>query len=156
VHEREHDLSTAGQMPRVDFYLQKNGPPGARLRLCCRLAERILAERVRILIHCPDRGLAGRIDELLWTFRDDSFVPHGLIGATDPELTPVLISPDGTPEERNQVLINLDLDPPPFASRFERICEPVDPDPAVLQAARRRYAHYRTQGWELSHHDIVR
>jgi len=140
----------------VDFYLQKNGPPGTRLRLCCRLVERILAEGLQILIHCPDRGLAGQLDELLWTFRDDSFVPHGLIGNTDPELTPVLISPDGTPGECNQVLINLDLAPPPFAARFQRLCEPLDQAPDVLQAARQRWAYYRTQGWELKHHDISR
>ncbi len=143
-------------MPRVDFYLQKNGPPGARLRLCCRLVERILGAGRQILIHCPDRGLAGRLDELLWTFREDSFIPHGLISATDPALTPVVISPDGSPEDRCQVLINLDLAPPPFAARFERLCEPLDPDPAVLQAARQRWAHYRAQGWELGHHDITR
>jgi DNA polymerase-3 subunit chi len=143
-------------MPRVDFYLQKHGPPGSRLRLCCRLVERILAARQQILIHCPDRGLAGRLDELLWTFREDSFIPHGLIGATDPALTPVLISPDGSPEDRNQVLINLDPAPPPFAARFQRLCEPLDTEPAVLEAARRRWAQYKAQGWEVNHHDISR
>ncbi len=141
-------------MTRIDFYVPKPGVAGDRFRLCCRLVERILTTRMRILVHCPDADQARHLDQLLWTFKEDSFLPHGLVGETDPGLTPVLISADGQPETEDQVLINLGAEVPNFFSRFERLCEPLDQDPAVIQAGRRRWAYYRDCGYPLQHNEV--
>jgi DNA polymerase-3 subunit chi len=108
----------------------------------------------RILIHCPDRQQASHLDQLLWTYREDSFLPHGLVGHTDPELTPILISTDGQPDGEDQVLINLAAEVPEFFSRFERLCEPLDNDPAARAAGRKRYSYYRDCGYPLQHHEV--
>ena len=142
-------------MTQVDFYVLKQGAPGNRLALTCRLVEHIRATRgFRILVHCPDPRQARELDRLLWTYRDESFLPHGLVGETDPELTPILISADGHPEDEHQVLINLDREVPEFFSRFERLCEPLDHDPVVRDAGRKRYAYYRDCGYPLKHHEV--
>lgn len=142
-------------MTRIDFYVLKPETPGDRFGFTCRLVERIrAADDYRILIHCPDQQQARRLDRLLWTYRDESFLPHGLVGETDPALTPVLISADGQPEQEDQVLINLGLEVPEFFSRFERLCEPLDHDPAVRDAGRRRYGYYRDCGYPLHHHAL--
>ena len=141
-------------MTRIDFYVLKDGSTVDRFGLSCRLIERIRAEDRRILVHCPDRSQAQQLDRLLWTFREDSFLPHGLVGETDPELTPILISADGEPRGEDQVLINLGLEVPEFFSRFERLCEPLDQDPAVRAAGRKRYAYYRDCGYPLQHHQV--
>jgi DNA polymerase-3 subunit chi len=143
-------------MTRIDFYTLKPGTRGDRFDFTCRLLERIRAGGLRVLIHCPDPQQARHLDRLLWTYREDSFLPHGRLGETDPELTPILISADGRPESEQQVLINLDgsPEPPPFYSRFERICEPVDHDPALRQAGRRRFLYYRERGHAPAHHEV--
>lgn len=141
-------------MPRIDFYTLDPASPGDRYLLTCRLVERTYAEHLRVLIHCPDTAAAEHLNRLLWTFRQDSFIPHGLVGQTDQALTPVLIGRDGTPANEDQVLINLCPETPPFFSRFARICEPVDQDPAVLAAARERFRNYRAQGFPPTHHPI--
>lgn len=143
-------------MPRVDFYLLKDNAGGDRLGLTCRLVERIRgqASPPRVHIHCPDPALAETLDQLLWTYREDSFLPHGRVGQTDATLTPILIGDDGNPGGSDQVLINLAEQPPANYQDFERICEPLDQDPAVRNAGRRRYAHYRDQGCELHHHEV--
>jgi DNA polymerase-3 subunit chi len=141
-------------MTRIDFYVLKPGARGDRLGLTCRLVERIRATDMRILIHCPDPQLARDLDRLLWSFRDGSFIPHGLVGETDPVLTPTLISADGTPDREDQVLINLGDDVPEFFGRFQRLCEPLDNDPAVRQAGRTRFAYYRDCGYPLQHHKL--
>lgn len=141
-------------MTRIDFYSLESGSTGDRFLLTCRLVERIRATGARILIHCPDTEQARHLDRLLWTFRDESFLPHGLVTRTDPELTPILISADGTPETEDQVLINLDSGVPAFFGRFERLCEPVDHDPAARLAGRERFRYYRERGYPLAHHQI--
>jgi DNA polymerase-3 subunit chi len=145
-------------MTRIDFYTLESDSPGDRLLLACRLCERIRADGLRILVHCPDAGLARHLDRLLWTFRDDSFLPHGIVGpgatTLDTALTPILISPDGQPDQEDQALINLAPDVPPFFSRFQRVCEPIDQDPATRETGRERFRWYRERGYPLDHHQI--
>jgi DNA polymerase-3 subunit chi len=150
-------------MTRIDFYVLKDGTRGDRFGLTCRLVDRIYSlppkpsgERTRVLIYCPDRQQAQHLDRLLWSFREDSFLPHALVGESDSALTPILISHDGQPEQEDQILINLGSAPeaPPFFSRFERLCEPLDHDPEVRKAGRSRYTYYRDCGYPLQHHPI--
>jgi DNA polymerase-3 subunit chi len=142
-------------MTRIDFYILAPGAGGDRLGLTCRVAERAYAEGRRVLIHCPDSALARELDERLWSYRDESFLPHGLVGETNPALTPILISADGEPAAEDQVLINLGAEVPEFFSRFERLCEPLDQDPTVLQAGRARWKYYQDCGYDLKHHEIA-
>lgn len=149
-------------MTRVDFYVLKEGSRSDRFGLSCRLVERIYKsaptgeQPPRVLIYCPEAQQARHLNRLLWSFREDSFLPHGLVGETDPALTPVLISTDGQPEAEDQVLINLSPSPevPPFFSRFERLCEPLDHEPEIRQAGRKRYLYYRDCGYPLAHHEV--
>jgi DNA polymerase III subunit chi len=141
-------------MTRIDFYTLEPDSSGDRFILTCRLVERIRATEARILIHCPDPEQARHLDRLLWTFSEDSFLPHGLVGKIDHDLTPVLISGDGTPENEDQVLVNLAADVPLFFGRFERLCEPIDHDPAIRLAGRERFRYYRDRGYPLEHHPI--
>jgi DNA polymerase-3 subunit chi len=139
---------------RIDFYVLAEGASGDRAGLVCRIAERAYSDGRRALIHCPDLQLARQLDRLLWTFRDGSFLPHGLVGETDPSYTPVLISSNGEPAAEDQVLINLSPEVPEFFARFERLCEPLDHDPSVRQAGRTRWKYYKDCGYELKHHEV--
>jgi DNA polymerase-3 subunit chi len=88
------------------------------------------------------------------TYKEHSFLPHGIEGSTDPQLTPVLIGLADAPGEEEQVIINLSLAIPPFFGRFHRLCEPVDHEKTVREAARERFRYYRDRGYELHHHQI--
>ena len=141
-------------MTRIDFYSLEPESRGDRFLLTCRLVERIRAKELRVLIHCPDSEQARHLDRLLWTFRQDSFLPHGLVGQTDPELTPVLISDDGRPETEHQVLLNLSFEIPGFLDRFGRACELIDHDPTARATGRERFRAYRERGYPLEHHRL--
>lgn len=143
-------------MTRIDFYTLGQGYPGDRWQFACRLITKIRAQGLRVLVHCPDARQAQALDRLLWTFDEDSFLPHGLIDRVDAELTPVLISPNGEPHSEQQVLVNLAFEAPAFFSRFERVCELIDQTPEVLKAGRRRWAWYKEQACRLEHHRIDR
>ena len=53
---------------------------------------RAVGQGWRVMIRCPDPGLAQRIDDLLW-LPEDSFVPHGQAGGSNDASQPVLIGP---------------------------------------------------------------
>lgn len=141
--------------PRVSFYSLAEDAQGDRFQLACRLAERIYAEGLRLFIRTAAEPEARHLDRLLWTFRDQSFVPHGIAGETDAELTPVLIG-YGEPaaDDGRPVLINLAPAVPGRLDDLARLCEVVDHDPEVRAAARERYRHYRSLGLTLDHHQI--
>jgi DNA polymerase III subunit chi len=141
-------------MPTIDFYTLDTASPGDRYLLTCHLVEDLYQDGARVLIHCPETERARHLDQLLWTYRQESFIPHGLVGQVDPALTPILIGADLSRQTEAAVLINLAVEVPADFARFERVCEPVDQDPAVRAAARLRFRYYRDQGFPPHHHPM--
>jgi DNA polymerase-3 subunit chi len=142
-------------MARVDFYII--GDTGARHRqtFACRLAEKAYRLDHTVHIHTPGRADADRIDELLWTFRDGSFVPHHCLGTAGTSLdSPVTIGFESGDVEARDLLINLGDDVPAFAGTFPRVAELVTSDPDSRQLGRRRFAEYRDQGHSLETHNV--
>jgi len=141
-------------MTRIDFYVPQEVAEGGRYALACRLVEKAFQQNRRVFIHAPTEEVALHMDRLLWTFRQGSFIPHGLLHRSDASLTPVLISHRGDPDEEQDVLVNLTDQVPPFFSRFERMLEPLDRVPEILAAGRERFRFYRERGYSIEHHEV--
>ncbi|MCU7936027.1 MAG: DNA polymerase III subunit chi [Candidatus Thiodiazotropha sp. (ex Dulcina madagascariensis)] len=141
-------------MTQVDFYILEQQAPGNRYTLACRLSEKIYHQGRRIFIHTGSEEVSRHMDRLLWTFRQGSFIPHGMADDCDPSVTPVVIGHQGESGEEKDVLINLDSEVPGFFSRFERVAEVIDKEPQVIQAGRERFRFYRDRGYPLNKHDI--
>ncbi|MEJ2256163.1 MAG: DNA polymerase III subunit chi [Woeseiaceae bacterium] len=142
-------------MARVDFYILAQPDERARQLLACKLAEKAWRLDNSVYIHTRDRSEAERLDELLWTFRDGSFVPHGLNGRHDgTESSPIMVGCDPDGVETRDLLINLDDDIPSFAEGFPRVAELVTSDEDSRNLSRRRYAAYRDQGHDLNTHKL--
>jgi DNA polymerase-3 subunit chi len=139
---------------RIDFYTLTADSPGDRLLLTCRLVQRAHGEGLRVYIETPDDQTARTLDQLLWTFREDSFLPHGLVSETDAELTPILIGRGPRPGAFAQVLVNLGFEVPDALGGYDRLLEPIDRDPEVRAAGRRRYARYKALGYTPLHHEV--
>ena len=142
-------------MARVDFYVLSQSGEQARQMFACRLAEKAYRLDNTVHILAQDRAAAERIDELLWTFRDGSFVPHHLArpGADIPP-SPVRVGFDPDAAESCDLLISLVDDIPACASAFPRIAELVTSDADSKQKSRRRFASYRDQGHELDTYNV--
>ena len=56
--------------------------------------------------------------------------------------------------ENWDVMINLAPDVPGFFSRYARVAEVIDSDPARREAGRERFRFYRDRGYELKTHNI--
>ena len=88
------------------------------------------------------------LDDLMWTYKDISFLPHGLID-DDADGNTITIGWEGEVSNSNEVLINLSSNVPEFVDNFKRIIEIVPADNADKQRARDRYRQYRQAGFEL-------
>lgn len=145
---------------RVDFYLSASAERQARLLLACRLLEKAYLNNHRVFVFCNDQQQAESLDELLWTFKDDSFIPHNLQGE-GPEPPPVIQIGWNSPAEQVQVprgyqdiLLNLCDDIPTFYSRFKRVIELVSNDDEAKNISRMHFRHYRSQQCEMFTHEV--
>jgi DNA polymerase III subunit chi len=139
-------------MTRIDFYVLDDEDPGRRLRIACRLIHKAFGLGNRIHVHTGSEAVSRQLDELLWTFRDVSFVPHSVEG--EEADCPVWICHRREPDSAGDVLVNLDLQVPMFFSRFERVAEIVNQDAAIRDFGRERYRFYKDRGYELAHHRL--
>lgn len=144
-------------MARVDFYVLERTDERSRYTLACKLAEKAYRLKNTVYIHTRSRADAERLDELLWTFRDGSFVPHALSGGNDETalaLSPVMIGNETEGIESRDLLINLCDEIPAFADAFPRVAELVTADANCRQMSRKRFAEYRDNGHSLQTHKL--
>ena len=140
-------------MTRADFYIVPE--PAMPYRFVCQVADKVRNEGYDIYIHAASREEAATIDDLLWTFRDISFLPHAPLDSEDAvENCPVIIGWEGEIPAQRRALINLSGAMPDNPDAYERIIEVVPSDPAGRQQARLRYRDYRTRGVEMHSHNI--
>ena len=123
-----------------------------RLQVAVRLADKAFQQGHRIFINAADEAQAHSLDELLWSFRPASFLPHGLHGQEHSDT--IAIGWCQEPDNHNDLLINLQLGIPSFFSRFQRVAEVVTQDPASLQALRESWKFYKERGYRLEKHDL--
>ena len=56
------------------------------------LLEKTLARGWRAIVRTPDAERIEHLDGWLWSYRDDSFLPHGVEGEPDADRQPVLLT----------------------------------------------------------------
>jgi DNA polymerase-3 subunit chi len=140
-------------MARVDFYVLSQSGEQARQHFACKLAEKAWRLDNSVHIVTSNEDDARRVDELLWTFRDGSFVPHHNIAAAELE-SPITIGARENEIAARDLLINLCDDVPAAAGSFPRVAELVTSDEDAKQRSRARYARYRDQGYEINTHNV--
>lgn len=141
-------------MPRIDFYILEAAGLSARLRLACRLIEKAYKNKHRIYINMENAEEAHMLDELLWTYRDDSFLPHNLYGDGPEPAPPIQIGYQVMPIKHRDILLNLSKTIPDFYPQFTRVLEIVTNDTTIQSAGRENYKHYRNQGHDINTHKL--
>lgn len=119
---------------------------------CVKAAE-CYRQNQRVFIFTENQERAHEIDELLWAFDADSFVPHNLVGEGPKQGAAVEIGWQ-SPRGRRPVLINLTSTMPAFAGQFAQIIDFVPSQEDEKQQARLRYRSYQQQGFVVNHHKV--
>jgi len=141
-------------MPRADFYLiAKDRFKAEPLRLVCELARKAYDANLWTLVLARDAAQAEELDELLWAFDDDAYIPHQVAGTDDEdELTPVLIAAPDTDAPLRPLVIN--LRDGAVEGGFERVLEVVPADESARGPLRERWTQYKSRGLEVNKHDM--
>jgi DNA polymerase-3 subunit chi len=139
-----------------NFYMLKNARLDGRFLFACALIEKLYARGHQVYIHCQHAEEAARFNELLWTYKDTSFIPHGLSGEHSLEDCPIQIGFREPSEPFNDVLIFLSAIPdvPNFYTNFSRIVEIVDSESTIKEVLRKHYQYYRSQGLDVKTHEV--
>lgn len=145
-------------MPQVDFYLIQHPDDQGRMYFACRLCEKAMSQGMKIYIHTDTEQAAQEMDDLLWSFKPESFIPHAIIGIDEEldadEEIPVFIGCGQSCDAKATLLINLSTQIPDFHADFERIAEIVPNAETAKSDLRERWNTYKEKGYELKHHEL--
>ena len=142
-------------MSQVIFYILQEKPQNetqlvsAHFACACSIAAFFYLQNKKVFIYTDNQQDAFSVDEYLWQFNGDSFVPHNLLGEGPRYGTPVEISWQA-PTHPRQILINLSVNVPDFAINFQQIIDFVPFIEPLKKAARTRYSTYKKMGLTLS------
>lgn len=143
-------------MSRADFYLV--GKPRFReqpLLLVCELVRKAIDAELQVLILARDMQQAETLDDLLWSFDPDAFLPHQIFDGDEmleEDEVPVLIAtPEMDPPTRSLVINLRDVCAP---GPFDRVLEVVPADPAMREPLRERWKEYKARGYILNSHEM--
>lgn len=139
-------------MPKIDFYITKETSPQFAMRTACRITEKAFHAGLKVHLQTIDSTDAEKLDSLLWTFRDRSFIPHQIFEISE-TTCPVTISTDNGPPDA-EILVNMSHQIPENIERFQRIAEIIDNKEESIHAGRERYRFYREHGYNPTHHEV--
>jgi DNA polymerase-3 subunit chi len=141
-------------VPRADFYLiAKERFREEPLLLVCELAKRGYAANLPILVLARDAAQAEALDDLMWSFDPDEYLPHQIAELDEgDDDTPILIATPEMDLPARPLLINL-RDAAPAGS-YERVLEVVPADPSARGPLRERWKHYQSLGFDVNKFDM--
>lgn len=138
-------------MTRVDFYqIESDEEP---MLFACRLIDKVYRKGHQIYINVQNEQDCTALDDLLWTFRPERFIPH--CRSTSETDAPIKIGCLTEPEDHQDVLINIAGQVPDFFSRFERVAEIVPRSEASRDQARTNFRFYKERGYPLKYHKMT-
>ena len=91
------------------------------------------------------------LNQLLWTYDPNSFLPHGSAKDGYVSQQPVLLATQVEAENPASILVVTDGSTPEV-DRFERVLDMFDgSNPQAVEDARKRWAHYKSAGLSLTY-----
>jgi DNA polymerase III subunit chi len=117
------------------------------------LLERSIERGWRAVVQAPSEERVDALDAHLWTFRDESFLPHGTWRDAEASEQPILLTIHDDNPNGAAVRFLVDGAPVPADSHgYDRIVVLFDgEDPEAVAAARERWSEAKAQGLEVTY-----
>ena len=142
-------------MAEVSFYILPSESLQERYLFACKLIEKAYRSGSFCYVHTDNTEQSQKIDDLLWTFRAGSFIPHQIYTGELPgfEKT-ILVGSLNPPEDWQKTVINLSSYCPEEPGKIERILEIFDNGEATKELGRNRYRQYQQSHIPITKHKI--
>jgi DNA polymerase-3 subunit chi len=116
------------------------------------LLEKTLAKGWRAVVRARDRDRIEHLDGWLWSYRDETFLPHGLAEEPHARRQPVVLTTGFETPNGAQALFVIDDAEPGLLEGFERCIFLFDgQDAAAVGAARVRWKALKAHGASISY-----
>lgn len=140
-------------MAEIGFYHLRTTPLERALP---NILERALAAGHRIVVMAGSRERVEHLDDLLWTYNDVSFLPHGSAREGQAERQPIWLTAVDENPNRASMLVLLDGATSMRLQDYARCCDIFDGnDEAVVEAARHRWKEAKAAGHQLIYWEQV-
>lgn len=137
-------------MPEILFYHLQTRPLETVLPP---LLEKSLERGWRVVVQTGSAERVEALDAHLWTYRDDSFLPHGVAGAREAPDQPILLT--AGPENPNAATVRFLVDGAAFpddAEAYDRLVLMFDGnDEEAVAAARLHWQEAKAKGYEATY-----
>jgi len=115
-----------------------------------RLLEKALAAGLRAVVLAGSAERVAFLDDRLWTYADESWLPHGSARDGDAEAQPVWLTDHDENPNGATVLVACDGARPASLDGYQRCLDLFDgTDPDAVAAARERWKRWKAEGHEL-------
>jgi len=142
-------------MPDVSFYVLPSQSARERLQFTCKLLEKAYRSGRPCYALTDGAEQSQALDDLLWTFRAGSFIPHQIHDGGPPNpANVVLIGSLPAPEGWCETVLNLSSKLPENLDACARILEILDAGEETKALGRRRYREYQKLGFEIATHKL--
>lgn len=142
-------------MPDISFYVLATESNQERHLFACKLIEKVYRSGAYAYVLTDSPTQSQLIDDLLWTFRAGSFVPHQVYTGENPGIdNVVLIGSSNPPVNWQKTVINLSSQCPQDFKQTERILEILDNSEETKSWGRQRYRAYQQAGIEIATHKL--
>ncbi|MCY3540618.1 MAG: DNA polymerase III subunit chi [Gammaproteobacteria bacterium] len=128
--------------PQVVFYEIPDKDPTMLVRAICKLICEYYRANTNVHVLTANESELTLLDETLWSYPRDSFVPH-MRASTAQEKYRVTLDCAPTFEGSGSVLINHTNDVPSCVEQFDIVCEFVLQQQEMKQQARSKFTSYR-------------
>jgi len=137
-------------MTEILFYHLQNQPLE---RVLPTLLEKSLERGWRVIVQAASEERIEALDAHLWTFRDDSFLPHGTHKQPEAAEQPILLTVNDDNPNQAEVRFLIDGAPvPDDASPYQRIVLLFDgDDEEAVAAARTRWTLAKEKGLDATY-----
>lgn len=130
---------------RVDFYIIKQNHQGM-LNFLAKLVDEIYSLSKTVLIWSHSHDESHILNDFLWSFQDDSFLPHEILIDQNAMMSPVVIS---TTFIKKDVVINMPGQTGMNSEPIDRIIELVYDDEHIRIQGRVKYRRYKDRGCQI-------
>ena len=116
-----------------------------------KLLDKAIQSGARVVVLAGSSERITELDERLWVYEDESWLPHGRAGDANADLQPIwLTDAEENPNNAN-ILVACDGARPAAPEAWERVLDLFDGnDPEAVAAARDRWRE-----WKQAGHDLV-
>lgn len=142
-------------MPEVSFYILPTESLQERNQFACKLIEKVYRSGVFAYVLTDSLEQSQAIDDLLWTFRAGSFIPHEIYTGKLPAIvSTLLIGSSQPPTGWDNTVINLSSSCPQGFQNIKRILEILDNGETTKIWGRQRYRQYQQANSEINTHTM--